>query len=125
MKIHGDQRVDLFDRVSSALCLRATDIALTVNNLALQVGLIDNVEFNNAQGAHTCCCQVHQRWRAQPTGANTQHLGILQTLLTGHADIRNDQVAAIAAHFVDAQFDIGIHEGRQAHDDSMGSGYSG
>ncbi|CAB4903227.1 unannotated protein [freshwater metagenome] len=29
-------------------------------------------------------------------------------------------MAAIATHLIDGEFDIGIHQGRQAHDDSIG-----
>ena len=50
-----DVRVDFIDRVASRFSLRAADVALAVNDLALQVRFINLVELDDAQGAHASC----------------------------------------------------------------------
>ena len=39
----------------------------------------------------------------RPPAPTHEHLGVLQPLLPGHRDVRDDQVAAVAAHLVDGQ----------------------
>jgi hypothetical protein len=51
-----------------------------------------------------------------PAGAHAQHLGVLQSLLTGHPNVRDDQVTAIPANLVDRQVLGWLDQRRQAHD---------
>ena len=96
-----DERVDLLDRLLGADRLRLPDVGLAVDDLALQVGLVDDVEVDDAEGADTGGGEVEQRRRAEAAGTDDEHLGVLQPLLPGHADVGDDQVARVAAHLVD------------------------
>jgi hypothetical protein len=57
------------------------DVGLTVDDLALQVGLVDHVELDDADGPHPRGRQVQQGRRTQPTSADDQHSGVLEPFL--------------------------------------------
>ena len=97
------------------LGLRPADVALTVDDLTLQVGLVDGVELDDAESADAGGGEVHQRRRAEPARADAQHAGVLESLLPGHADVGDDQVAAVAAHLVDGQSLGWFDQRRQGH----------
>src|SRR6185295_7223773 len=61
-----------------------------------QVGLVDLVEVHQADGAHAGGGEVQRQRRAQPAGAHAEHLGRLEALLPLDADLRHDEVAAVA-----------------------------
>ena len=87
-----------------------------MDDLALQVGLVDGVELDDAERADARRGEVHQRRRAEAAGADAEHLGVLQPLLPGHPDVRDDQVAAVAADLVDGQLSGRLDQGWQRHD---------
>ena len=99
-----DQRVDLEDRVTRALRLRAADIRLPVDDLALQVRLVDDVELNDADGPDTRGREVQQRRRAQPARADHQHTRVLEPLLPVEAEVGDDQMAAVTRDLVTREF---------------------
>ena len=113
MQPHLDKRVDLADRVTRALRLGPADIGLAVDDLALQVGLVDHVELDDADGAHPCGGQVQQRRRAQPACADDQHLGVLQPFLPVHPQVRDDEVTAVARDLFTRQFGRRFYQRRQ------------
>ena len=78
------------------LRLRLADIARTKRNLPLQVGEIDDVEIDEAEFADAGRGEIQTERRAESTGADQQHLGVLELELTFHADLGHDQVAAVA-----------------------------
>ena len=86
-----------------------------MDDLALQVRLVDLVELRDAERPHAGCGQVEQRRAAEATGADHQHLGVLQPLLTGHPDVGDDQVAAVATYLVDGQLGGGLDQRREGH----------
>ena len=100
---HLDERVDLGDRLPGRLGLRPADVGLPVDDLALQVRLVDLVELDDAERADAGGGEVEQRRAAQAARADDEHLGVLEPLLPGHADVGDDQVAAVAAYLVDGQ----------------------
>ena len=51
----------------------------------------------------------------RPPAPTHQHLGVLQPLLPGHADVRDDQVARVAADLVDGELAGGLDERGQRH----------
>jgi len=69
-----------------------------VDDLPLQVGLVDHVELDDPERADPGRREVQQGGAAEAAGANTEHAGRLHALLAGHADVGDDQVAAVAAH---------------------------
>ena len=76
-----DERVDLLDRVAGRLGLGPADVGLAVDDLALQVGLVDRVELDDAERADAGRGEVEQGGRAEPAGADHEHLGVLEPLL--------------------------------------------
>ena len=105
-----DVGVGLLDRLLGADRLRLPDVGLAVDDLALQVRLVDDVEVDDPERADPGGGQVEQRGRAEAAGADDQHLGVLQPLLAGHADVRDDQVPRVAADLVDSELAGGLDE---------------
>ena len=103
MHDHVHVRVDLHDAVPGGLGLGPADVGLAVDDLALQVGLVDHVEVHDAERAHARGGQVQQRGGTQAAGAHAEHLGVLEPLLPGHPDVRDDQMARVAADLVHGQ----------------------
>ena len=90
--------------------LGLSDVGLPVDDLALQVGLVDDVVVDDAERADAGRGEVEQRGTAEPAGADHEHLGVLESLLARHPDVGDDQVTAVAAYLVDRQFVGGFHE---------------
>ena len=61
VQAHLHEGVDLRDRLTSTLRFRTSKVTVPVNDLALQVRFIDDVKLDDAEGAHPCCCEIHQR----------------------------------------------------------------
>ncbi|CAB4758652.1 unannotated protein [freshwater metagenome] len=116
MDVHLHERIDLADAVARALGLRPSDIALTVNDLALEIRLVNRVELDNAERADSGCREIHERGAAEAARPDAQHLRVLQPLLPRHANVGNDEVPAVTANLLDGEFRGRLHEGRQAHD---------
>src|SRR5918999_3840382 len=93
-----------------------------MDDLALQVGLVDSVELDDAQGADSGRGEIEQGGTAQTAGANDQHPGVLQPLLSLHADVGNDEVPAVAAYLVDGQLSGGLDQWWQRHTSSCDFG---
>ena len=93
---HLHVRVDIVDAVRCGLDLRAADVLVAVQELALQVGDVHGVEIDDAQRAHAGCGQVHRRGAAQPAGADEEHLALQQLDLAGLAHFLEQGVAAVA-----------------------------
>jgi len=84
-------------------------------HLALQVGVVDHIEIDDAEAAHPGGGQIEQQRRAQPACAHTKHRGGLEPLLALHADLGQDQVAAVAGDLIGAELDaagVGRKHGR-------------
>jgi len=71
-----------------------------VDNLALQVGIVHDVEVNDAERADTCRAEVERQRRPQASGADAQHLRSFDFELALHADLGHDQVARVAQNLV-------------------------
>ena len=76
--------------------LAAPTCGRIVHDLALQVVERDPVVVDDADGAHARRGQIHQQRRAEPAGADHQHLGGLDLLLALAADLAQHQVALVA-----------------------------
>ena len=110
-----DVGVGLEHRLLGRLRLGLPDVGLPVDDLALEVGLVDLVELRDADRPDAGRGEVEQRGAAEAAGADDQHLGVLEPLLPGHADVGDDQVPAVAAYLVDRQLVGGLHERRRTH----------
>ena len=78
------------------LDLRLAEVGRRVEHLALEVRLVDDVVVHDAEPPDSGRCQVERRGRAQPSGTDEQHLRVEQALLALHADLGDEQVAAVA-----------------------------
>ena len=83
--------------------LRAADVRRAVQQLPLQVAEVDDVEVDDADGADAGGGEIHRRRRAETAGADAQHLRGLQLALPVDADLRHDQVPAVALDLVAGQ----------------------
>ena len=115
MHDHVDVGVDLRDRLAGRDRLGLAHVALPVDDLSLQVGLVDLVELDDAEGADTGSGQVEQRRAAEPACPDHQDAGVLQPLLAVHPDVGDDQVAAVATYLVDRQFGSRLDQRGQGH----------
>ncbi len=61
-----DVRVYVLYAVTGALHLRTPHVGGAVDDLALQVGLVDDIEVHDAQGSDPRRREVHGEWRTQP-----------------------------------------------------------
>ena len=115
MQVHLHEGVDLRDRLTSALRFRTSNVTVPMNDLALQVRFVDDVKLDDAEGAYTCCREIHQRRRSEATRPNTQHPGVLQALLTVHPHVGDDEVAAVSANLVHGEVTSRRNQWRQTH----------
>ena len=77
--------------------------ARAVQDLALQVAEIDDVEVHEAESADAGGGEVQSQRRAETAGTDQQHPAGLEAFLSLHADFRHDEVAAVAFGFVGAE----------------------
>ncbi len=76
--------------------LELADGGLRVDDLALQVRLVDDVEVHEADGADAGGGEVERERRAEAAGADAEDLRGLELLLALHADLGQDEVAGVA-----------------------------
>ena len=81
MPDHLDVRVHRRDRVGRGVDLRSADVVLPVHDLALQVGLVDHVEVQDADAADPGRGEVEQGRRPEAAGADAEHRGRLEPAL--------------------------------------------
>ncbi len=93
---HVQVRVDIEQSIAGRVHLGPAHILGAVEQLALQVGDIDRVEIDDADGAHAGCGQVHGRRAAEAARADQQHLAVEQLELAHFADLVEQRVAAVA-----------------------------
>ena len=88
--------VDLGHGLLGAQDLGHADARGRVDDLALQVGELDHVVVDDAQGADPGGRQVHQKGRAESAGADHQDLGGEQLRLALFTDLVEDDVPGVA-----------------------------
>ena len=93
-------RVQRVQRSLADASFDAADVRRAVEDLALQVAQVDDVEVDDADRADAGGGEIHRRRRPEAAGADAQHLRGLQRALPVHADFRQDQVPAVAPDFV-------------------------
>ena len=79
-----------------ALGLAPADVGGREQDLALQVGELDDVVVDDADAADAGGGEVVQHRRAQPAGADDQHRAGAQLLLAALADLLEDELAVVA-----------------------------
>src|SRR5439155_1123487 len=103
VRFNRDVRIERVQTVSGRRQLRTADVRRPVQDLALQVAEVDDVEVHQAERADAGGGEIHRRGRAEPAGADAQDLGGLQLALTLDAHLRHDQMAAVAFDLVIGQ----------------------
>ena len=71
-----------------------------VEHLTLEIGLVDGIEFDQAERPHSGRGQVQAERRAQPAEPDHGDPRRLQPLLSGDTDLRQQQVPAVAPKLV-------------------------
>ena len=79
--------------------LGPADVGREVDDLALEVRDVDDVEIDQPDRANPGRGQVERQRRAQPAGADAEDLRSLEPLLPLHRHLGHDQVAGIALDF--------------------------
>ena len=72
---HLHIRVHGFHRFLGGLHFGLAHILCGVDNLALQIGEVNDIGISNTNRANTCCGEVHGDWSTEATGADDEHLG--------------------------------------------------
>ncbi len=106
---HLDVGVEPFDEDPRRLGLRHPDPLGVVDHLALQVGGVDDVVVDEADGADPGGGQVERGRRPEAAGAEQQHLGVEKLELAVDADLREQRVAGVAVAL------LGGHPGGRDH----------
>ena len=89
-------RVERVDRLLGGVDLRDADPLAGVDHLALQVREVDVVVVDDPERADAGGGEVQRGRRAEPAGAEQQHLRVEQLLLALDADLGQQQVARVA-----------------------------
>ena len=97
MQLDPHLGIDLGKAVARRLELGPPHIRRAVDDLALEVAEVDHVEIDDANPSDTGGGQIHRDRRAEPAGADAEHAGSLQLQLPLHADLRQDQMTAVAS----------------------------
>src|SRR5579862_7344893 len=74
-----------------------------VNDLALQVGVIDDIEIDEAEGADAGGAEIQGKRRAEATGADAEYSRGFELLLALHANLGHDQMPGVAQDFILAE----------------------
>ena len=93
-------RVDRADRMGGGLDLQPAQVLCAMQDLALQVAGVHDVEIEDADLADARGRQVEGRRRPQAASAEQQDAGIQQLALARAADLRQDQVARVPLHLL-------------------------
>ena len=99
--VHGG--VDGVQGVARRVELRPPYVGRPVDHLPVQVAVVDHVEVDDAEPPDAGRGQVHRHRRAEATGTDAENAGRLQLQLPVHADLRHDQVPAVAGDLLVAQ----------------------
>ena len=100
-----DLRVQGVDRLPRRLDLALPDPVGRVDDLALEVADVDDVEVDDADRPDARGGEVERGRRAEAAGADEQRLRAEQLRLAGRADLGDEQVAAVALLLLGGQDD--------------------
>ena len=92
---HLDFRIEIADRLARRLDLVLTDVVVVMDDLALQIRELDDVEVAEHQMADAGGGQIHGHRRSQSAHADNQHARGQQLLLALASDLREQHVAAV------------------------------
>src|SRR5262249_38383132 len=88
------------DALARDLDLRAPDVRRAVQDLALEVRGVDDVEVDEPERPDPRRSEVLRERAAEPAGADQADTALEQTLLAPEAELGEDEVAAVASKLV-------------------------
>ena len=103
---------------AESILLRPTSFG-GVDDLALQVAGVDDVEVDEAEGADAGGGEVEGERRAESAGAHAEDFGGFELLLALHAHFGQDEVARVAREFVVGKLGQGDGFGGGGHESSL------
>ena len=89
--------------VAGGFELRSPEVSSRVEHLALQVGQVDLVKIDETDLPDPRGGKVQRRRGAETSGTHEQHLGQSEGLLAGHADLGEQEVAAVSPQLLAGQ----------------------
>ena len=95
--LHGHVGVERLERPLRRLGLGLAEPVGRVDDLALEVRRVDGVVVDDPERADAGGGEVERRRRAEPAGADQEDARVEQLQLALLADLRDQQVAAVAA----------------------------
>ena len=96
MFVHRHVRVQRLQGLLGGLRLRHSHPIGRVEDLALEVGLVDHVVVHDPDPPHARRRQIQRGRRSEPAGADQQHLRLEQLRLPRLADLRDQEMPAVA-----------------------------
>jgi hypothetical protein len=91
-----DVLVEALEHLLGGVDLELADGGLRVDDLALEIGLVDDVEIDEADGADSRGGEVKRQRGSEAAGADAEDLRGLELLLALHSDLGKDEVAGVA-----------------------------
>ena len=104
--------IDGLEAIASGMQFRTADVGRAVQDLALKIAEIDDIEIDDADAAHAGGGEIQAERRTEAAGADQQHAGRFQSFLAVHADFRHDEMTAVASDFVRRQGSLRARAGR-------------
>ena len=99
-----DRRIHRGQSIARRFQLPFADVGRVVDHLAVQVARIHGIEIDKTEGADSSRGEIHRRRCAQPSRADAKNSSRFQLALTIDANLRHDQVPAVALHLFTRQF---------------------
>src|SRR5439155_1018881 len=96
VRLHVDVRVELANRARRRLDLRLAERSRRVQDLALQVGLVDDVGIDDPERADAGRSEVERGGRAEAARPDQEYARLQQLQLALFADLGDQQMAAVA-----------------------------
>ena len=112
---HLDVRVDRAHALGRRPDLGPADVGLAVDDLALEVGLLDDVGVHHPQGADARGREVEEGRGPQPPGSHDQDAGVGEAPLPLAAHLRQQQVARVALDLRGGQLGPDVDERWSCH----------
>ena len=100
---HLDVRIEVAEGLRRRLDLGPADVVVAVQQLALEVGGVDDVEIDDADLAHSRRRQVHGRGRAKAAGPQEQDARGQQLALPHPAHLGQDEVPSVSGDLIGSE----------------------
>jgi hypothetical protein len=104
-----DVRVEVGEPVGGGIDLVAPDCRGAVKKLPVEVGGVDVVVVDQAEGADARRRQVEGDRGAEPAGADDEHAGVAEAALPRVADVGKDELPGVAGALVGGERGRGGH----------------